>query len=58
MQCVDSTIKSEYASLDDTPEWIQRKVAILIVGGYTFGQEPMEGVGTRYGDNIFLITPD
>ena len=58
MECVDSTIRSEYASLDDTPEWVQRKVAILMVGGYTFGQEPIEGVGNRYGDDTFLIIPD
>ena len=58
MECVDSTTKSQYASLDDAPEWMQRKVAILMVGGYTFGQEPIEGVGNRYGDNTFLIVPD
>tara|TARA_R100000963_G_C4545436_1_gene40676 strand:- start:77 stop:364 length:288 start_codon:yes stop_codon:yes gene_type:complete len=58
MECVDSTTKSKYASLDDAPEWMQRKVAILMVGGYTFGQEPIEGVGNRYGDNTFLIVPD
>ena len=58
MECVDSTIRSEYASLDDTPEWVQRKVAILMVGGYTFGQEPIEGVGNRYGDDTFLVVPD
>ena len=40
-------------SIDETPEWIQRKVAVLMMTNDTPPTEPVEGVGHRIDKNTF-----
>ena len=51
MFCVDNKLKAIYNSVDDLPEWVQDKIAVLMIaveGGF------VEGVGYRSKDSFYI----
>jgi hypothetical protein len=48
MNCVDSECEGLYDLEDDViPEWLEHKLAVLMLCDYTPPTEPVEGIGTR-----------
>ena len=68
MECVDSECSGNYTCIEDTPEWVQERIAVLSimpysnldgdgnVSGSAFDNE-IEGIGTRLGAHNFLVIP-
>ena len=54
-EALDATAIGHYMSIDDTPEWIQRKIAVLMMTNDTPPTEPVEGVGHRIDKNTFWV---
>ena len=52
MDCVDSTLKPTYDSVDELPEWVQLKIAVLMgcQDGHT-----IDTIGRRIHDRTFWI---
>jgi hypothetical protein len=55
LEALDATATGHYMSIDETPEWIQRKVAVLMMTNDTPPTEPVEGVGHRIDKNTFWV---
>lgn len=53
--CVDKEAEGYYSSVDDLPEWIQNKLAVLMTIDHTPPISPVEGVGKRISKNIFWV---
>jgi hypothetical protein len=50
--CLDSTDAGEYSNINSLPEWIQRKVAILMLADT---KNTVEGIGRRVSESIFFV---
>jgi len=52
MDCVDSTLKDAYDNVNELPEWVQLKVAVLMAcqDGHT-----IDTIGRRVDDSTFWI---
>ena len=52
MDCVDSTLKPTYDSVNELPEWVQLKIAVLMgcQDGHT-----IDTIGRRMHDHVFWI---
>ena len=55
MYCLDSDVEDTYSGLDKLPQWMQEKVALLMMTSYTPPTTPIEGIGQRIGANKFWI---
>tara|TARA_R100000664_G_C2652186_1_gene72314 strand:+ start:104 stop:427 length:324 start_codon:yes stop_codon:yes gene_type:complete len=60
IQCVDNPLKDTYMSIDELPEWVKGKIAVLNMVELikdTNGQEYTEivdGVGYRLGNTYYI----
>lgn len=52
MDCVDSTLKDAYDNVNELPEWVQLKIAVLMAcqDGHT-----IDTIGRRVDDSTFWI---
>ena len=50
--CLDNTDAGEYPNTNSLPEWIQRKVAILMLADT---KNTVEGIGRRVSESIFFV---
>jgi len=52
MDCVDSTLKDAYDNVNELPEWVQLKVAVLMAcqDGHT-----IDTIGRRVDDSTFWV---
>lgn len=63
MECVDSECSGNYTRIEDTPEWVQERIAVLSIMPYSNNvldsppANEIEGIGTRLGANNFLVIP-
>ncbi len=57
-KALDATATGHYMSIGDTPKWIQRKVAVLMMTNDTPPTEPVEGVGRRIDSNTYWVYYD
>lgn len=55
INCVDKEAEGYYSGLDDLPEWIQNKLAVLMTLDHTPPTAPVEGVGKRISKNVFWV---
>mgnify|MGYP005999882207 FL=1 len=55
MYCVDSQVTGFYSGLEKLPQWMQEKVALLMMTSYTPPTTPIEGIGQRIGANKFWV---
>ncbi len=55
INCVDRESEGFYSGLDDLPEWIQNKLAVLMTLDHTPPTAPVEGVGKRISKNVFWV---
>ena len=55
IDCVDKEAEGYYSGLDDLPEWIQNKLAVLMTLDHTPPTAPVEGVGKRISKNVFWV---
>ncbi len=62
MNCIDNELKSTYMSIDELPDWVKGKIAVLNMVDLikdSNGQEYSEiidGVGYRIGSGTYYIT--
>jgi hypothetical protein len=44
-----------YATADSLPEWLQRKVSVLMGVDYNIPTEPIPGIGRRISRHVFWV---
>ena len=52
IECVDTTLKGSYSSLDKCPLWVQEKLSLLMM---LETKATLDNIGTRIADNRFVI---
>ena len=55
MECVDNTIKGCYHSLNDLPDWIQGRIAILMLCDPDPPPTDIKGIGRRLSEFTFWV---
>ena len=50
---LDTLLEDTYVSVDDLPEWVKRKLALLMMLTADFPH--VTGVGRRVGENIYWV---
>lgn len=55
---IDSVLASFYKSVDDLPDWVQRKLAVLSLFDPKRINKDVENVGRRINKNVFWIYPE
>jgi len=55
---IDSTGLGVYDSINDTPEWVQERIATLMLVDPTPPTKPIEGVGHRIDKTTYWIYAD
>ena len=52
---VDPRLEGEYSSIDELPDWVQARIAILSILPCEPPTEEIDGVGRRIASNIFWV---
>ena len=52
---IDTSVTGRYDTINDIPQWIQKKVAVLMMTNPTPPTEPVEGVGHRIDQNTYWV---
>lgn len=55
MEGVDMTVEGVYDSVDELPEWIQRKLAILNMYRVKPPMRTVDGIGRRIDEDTFWV---
>lgn len=55
MYCVDNKVAGSYSALEDLPQWMQEKVALLMMTSSTPPTKAVEGVGRRMNAYTFWV---
>jgi len=55
MYCLDSDIEGLYSGLEELPQWMQEKVALLMMTSTDPPTVPVEGIGKRISENTFWV---
>ena len=55
MYCVDSQVTGFYSGLEKLPQWMQEKVALLMMTSIDPPTVPVEGIGKRISENTFWV---
>lgn len=55
MYCVDSQVTGFYSGLEKLPQWMQEKVALLMMTSTDPPTVPVEGIGKRISENTFWV---
>jgi len=55
MEAIDASALGLYDSMIDTPNWVQERIAILMMTNGTPPTEPVEGVGHRIDSNTYWV---
>jgi hypothetical protein len=52
---VDSSLNGEYDSVDDLPDWVKERLAVLMVASSEPPTREIEGVGRRISERVFWV---
>ena len=52
IECVDTTLKGSYSSIDKCPLWVQERLSLLMM---LETKATLDNIGTRIADNRFVI---
>jgi len=55
MYCVDSVVDGSYSGMEELPQWMQEKVALLMMTPLDKPTSEVEGVGRRIDNNVYWI---
>lgn len=55
LEAIDAAALGDYINMCDTPEWVQRKVAVLTMTSDKPPTETVKGVGRRIDANTFWL---
>ena len=55
---IDSVLQPYYSSVDDLPQWVQKKLAVLYLLDPDKVNQDIEKVGRRINRNVFWIYPE
>ena len=58
LDAVDSELKMYYSLVDDLPEWVQKKLAVLYLLDPDKSNSNVEKVGRRINKSVFWIYPE
>lgn len=54
-ESVDSAIEGSYADVDDLPQWMQERLAVLYMTSAKQPTEDIPGVGRRITDTVYWV---
>jgi hypothetical protein len=57
LKTLDYDLKETYASVDELPNWVQEKLALLMLTSAKPPTQDVEGVGRRVSECIFWVYP-
>lgn len=55
LDAFDPELKKYYETLDDLPNWVQDKLAVLMLLDHTKVNEEVKGVGRRINENVYWV---
>jgi hypothetical protein len=55
MYCVDSMVDGSYSGMEELPQWMQEKVALLMMTSYIPPTIDVKGVGRRINERTFWV---
>ena len=55
MYCLDSDVEDTYSGLEKLPQWMQEKVALLMMTSLDKPTSEVEGVGRRIDANVYWV---
>lgn len=55
LESVDSTLEGHYDGVDDLPNWVKERLAVLMVLDSTPPTAELEGVGRRISEKVFWV---
>ena len=55
MYCVDNTLDGSYSGMEKLPQWMQEKVALLMMTSYIPPTIDVKGVGRRSNERTFWV---
>lgn len=55
IESVDSTLEGHYDRIDDLPNWVKERLAILNMMSSTPPTEEVEGVGRRISEDVYWV---
>ena len=55
MYCVDNTLDGSYSGMEELPQWMQEKVALLMMTSYIPPTIDVKGVGRRINERTFWV---
>ena len=54
-ECVDPPEVGEYTSVSDLPNWVQERIAVLLLMSSKPPTQFVEGIGRRISENVFWV---
>ena len=57
LETLDYDLKHYYASVDELPNWVQEKLALLMLTSAKPPTKDVDGVGRKISENIFWVYP-
>jgi hypothetical protein len=54
-ECVDPPEVGEYTSVNDLPNWVQERIAVLLLMSSKPPTQFVEGIGRRISENVFWV---
>lgn len=55
LESVDSKLEGHYDGVDDLPDWVKERLAVLMVLDSTPPTGELEGVGRRISEKVFWV---
>ena len=55
MYCVDSVVNGSYSGMEKLPQWMQEKVALLMMTSSTPPIQEVTGIGQRISEDTFWV---
>jgi hypothetical protein len=55
MYCVDNTLDGSYSGMEKLPQWMQEKVALLMMTSSTPPIQEVTGIGQRISEDTFWV---
>ena len=55
MYCVDSMVDGSYSGMEELPQWMQEKVALLMMTPSTPPIQEVTGIGQRISEDTFWV---
>lgn len=55
LEAIDATALGRYSNIRETPEWVQERIAVLMMTNGKPPTDPVDGVGHRIDANTYWV---